>query len=76
MQTVKVDTKGKDCPIPLIELKKAISQIDVNDVVEVEFTCPEATTNLPNYAAEQGYEVLEYKELNEGPWSITIKKTK
>lgn len=76
MENIKLDTKGQDCPIPLIELRRAIAKAEVKDVIEVEFTCPEATTNLPKYAAENGYEVKKFEKLSEGVWTISVEKTK
>lgn len=76
METIKIDTKGQDCPIPLIELKKAVAKAEVKDVIELEFTCPEATTNLPRYAAENDYEVLKFDKIDKGSWTISVEKSK
>lgn len=74
MDVIKVDTKGLDCPIPLIELKKALKNAQDGQVIELEFTCPEAVTNLPNHCQENNHEVLSFHKLGSEGWKIVIKK--
>lgn len=73
MANFNIDTKGLDCPIPLIELKKALSEANDGDIIDLEFTCPEAVTNLPKHCKENNHEVLEFEKLNKG-WRIKVKK--
>lgn len=70
----KIDTSGKDCPIPLMELKKALNESSDGEVIEIIFTCPEAVENLPNYIQEQGHELLDFEKKNHEGWKITVKK--
>lgn len=72
-QEIKIDTMGKDCPIPLVELKKAIKESNKGDVVEILFTCPEAVETLPNYCADNGHDVLEFNKKGSEGWFIKIK---
>lgn len=74
METKKLDTIGQDCPMPLIRLKEAISESEPGQVIEVVFTCPEAVENLPNYAMENGHEVLSFEKNGSESWTIVIKK--
>lgn len=73
METVKVDVKGQDCPIPLMELKQALAQAQPGQAIEVEFTCPEATVNLPAYCQEAGVEVLSFEKNGRRSWKITVR---
>ncbi len=52
--------KGMDCPLPLIELKKALGDAEDGQIIEVEFTCPDAVVNLPGYCEEHNHEVLDF----------------
>ncbi|MGX7024935.1 sulfurtransferase TusA family protein [Vagococcus hydrophili] len=72
--TKEINTNGLDCPIPLIKLKEALKESQDGEVIKVLFTCPEAVENLPNYAEEQGHEVLDFKKLGKKGWEITVKK--
>ena len=60
MENIKLDTKGMDCPLPLIELKKALGDAEEGQIIEVEFTCPDAVVNLPGYCEEHNHEVLDF----------------
>lgn len=68
-----LDTRGKDCPIPLMELKKAIKNSSKGDTVKILFTCPEAVETLPNYCEENGHEVLEFRKNGSEDWYIEIR---
>lgn len=74
MGNIAVDTLGMDCPIPLIKLKEALANANKGETVEVLFTCPEAVENLPNYAAENGYEVILFEKIEPKGWKIVVKK--
>ena len=74
METIKIDTKGLDCPIPLIELKKALKDADAGQLIELEFTCPDAVTNLPRHCQENNHEVVSFDRLDSKAWKIVVKK--
>ena len=74
MDTIKLDTKGLDCPIPLMELKNALEGAEAGQVIEVEFTCPEATANIPNYCEENNIEILSFDKNANKSWTITVRK--
>ena len=74
METIKIDVKGLDCPIPLIEMKKALKSAEDDQLLEIEFTCPEATRSLPSYANEHEHKVVSFERLANGAWKIVIQK--
>ncbi|MGP1432002.1 MAG: sulfurtransferase TusA family protein [Treponema sp.] len=74
MDTLKIDTKGLDCPIPLIELKKALKEAATGQLIELEFTCPEAVTTLPRHCQENNHEVVAFDRLDNKAWKIVVKK--
>ncbi|MGY3766667.1 sulfurtransferase TusA family protein [Vagococcus vulneris] len=73
MERKIINTKGQDCPIPLMELKKAVKESKPGQEIELIFTCPEAVENIPNYALEQDFEVLDFNKIGTEGWTITIK---
>lgn len=75
MAEVKVDCRGKNCPVPLVETRKAIKKAAVGDVVEVVGTHPASKKEIPMAVSALGQELLDVNEKGE-EWTIRIKKTK
>ena len=44
--------------------------------MKIDFDCTQATEALPNWAAENGYPVTNYEQLDDASWTITIQKHK
>ena len=54
---ITVDCLGRACPVPVIELAKAVLTVDVGDVVEVLSDDPAARLDIPAWCRmkEQEY---------------------
>lgn len=68
----KIDTTGKNCPIPLFELQKAIAKSVAGECIELTFTCPEAIQNIANYCAQNNYKIDEFVKKNQDTWVVKI----
>lgn len=44
------------------------------DELKIDFDCTQATEAIPNWAAEQGYPVTNYEQLDDASWTITVQK--
>lgn len=44
------------------------------DALKIDFDCTQATEALPNWAAENNYNVTEFEQLDDASWTITIEK--
>lgn len=42
-----LDTTGKLCPFPLIELQRLIASLETGDKVVLDYDCGQATENIP-----------------------------
>ncbi|MDY4280701.1 MAG: sulfurtransferase TusA family protein [[Pasteurella] mairii] len=71
---VKLETAGLVCPFPLVEAKQAMAQLHKGDGLEIEFDCTQATEAIPNWAAEKGYEVTNFEQIDDAKWTITVIK--
>ncbi|WGE32029.1 MULTISPECIES: sulfurtransferase TusA family protein [Actinobacillus] len=71
---VKLETAGLVCPFPLVEAKEAMAKLNKGDELVIEFDCTQATEAIPNWAAEEGYEVTDYEQIDDAKWSITVIK--
>ena len=54
-----LDVKGLLCPLPVIKLSKAIKEIDVGQVVEMQATDPGAQPDMDAWAKNTGHELIE-----------------
>ena len=59
---VKLPTLGLVCPL------------NKGDGLEIEFDCTQATEAIPAWAAEEGYEVTNFEQIDDAKWSITVIK--
>ena len=53
-----VDALGKRCPVPVIELSKALPLVDVGDVVEVLADDEAARVDIPVWCRMKGQEYV------------------
>ncbi|MDG4947425.1 sulfurtransferase TusA family protein [Actinobacillus equuli subsp. haemolyticus] len=71
---VKLETSGLVCPFPLVEAKEAMAKLNKGDELVIEFDCTQATEAIPNWAAEEGYDVTDFKQIDDAKWTITVVK--
>jgi tRNA 2-thiouridine synthesizing protein A len=60
----ELDASGMRCPMPVLEMKKAITQVKVGDVVKVIATDVGTKKDFPAWAERTGNQILEVKEEN------------
>ncbi len=73
MDEIKVDCKGQNCPVPLVETRKALRKAEAGDIVEVTGTHASSKREIPMAARAMGLEVVDVKEDGE-VWTIRIKR--
>lgn len=71
---VKLEATGLVCPFPLVEAKEAMAKLNKGDGLIIEFDCTQATEAIPQWAAEEGYEVTEFEQIGDAKWTITVIK--
>jgi tRNA 2-thiouridine synthesizing protein A len=54
----KVDARGSACPGPLLEAKKAIGMVSINQTIEVLSGDPSTKNDIPKWADKVGHEFL------------------
>lgn len=72
---VKLETNGLICPFPLVEAKKAMAKLQKGDGLVIDFDCTQATETIPQWAAEEGYQVTNFVQLGDASWTITVVKS-
>ncbi len=76
LQAAKVvDARGSACPGPLLEAKKGIGTIKVDEVLEIWSGDARTKEDIPRWATKVGHEYLGYLEA-EGYDRIFIRRSK
>jgi tRNA 2-thiouridine synthesizing protein A len=70
-----VDARSSACPGPLLEAKKAIGAVKVDEVLEIWSGDPRTKQDIPKWAAKVGHEFLGVVEA-EGYDRILVKRLK
>ncbi|MGA4507161.1 sulfurtransferase TusA family protein [Propionibacteriaceae bacterium G1746] len=70
----RLDTLGQVCPFPLVEAKQAIAGLNPGDELVIDFDCTQATDSIPNWAAAAGHPVINFEQVGDASWTITVKK--
>ena len=55
-----VDARGSACPGPLLEAKKAIGSIKVNEILEIMSSDPGTKEDIPAWAGKVGHEYMGF----------------
>ncbi len=72
--TTTLDTKGMNCPLPILKAKKAIKDIADGDTLQVLSTDPGSVKDFEAFCRSTGNELLESSEAD-GVFTYMIKKT-
>ena len=68
-----LDTKGLNCPLPILKAKKAISQMDTGQTLEVHSTDPGAVMDFEALSRQTGHQLLESRQ-EEGIYVFLLQK--
>ena len=60
--TRSLDTSGKCCPMPIVELNKTMGRLTSGDVLEVLATDPGTRTDIPSWCERTGNELLQSEQ--------------
>lgn len=70
-----IDTKGQNCPIPILKAKKAIGEVGIGGTLEVLATDPGAVADFQAFSRTTGHEIVEQTEAG-GVYRFLIKRAK
>ena len=71
MDTIKeLDTRGLNCPLPILKTKKALADMVSGEVLRVVSTDPGSTRDFQAFARQTGNELVEQK--NEGDLFVHV----
>jgi TusA-related sulfurtransferase len=70
-----VDATGLSCPMPVIELAKAVREVDVGTVVRLLATDPAAKVDVPVWCRMQRQRLRSQAELD-GVWRFEVQRVR
>lgn len=73
MAEIHVDVRGETCPVPLVEMRKAVRKALPGDVIEIIGNNPASKKEIPMAADALSLKVVSVEE-NEKIWKIKILK--
>ena len=69
-----INVVGETCPVPLVEMRKAVRKASPGDIIEITGDHPPSKKEIPMAVESLGMELLEVKEKDDR-WTIRIKVT-
>jgi tRNA 2-thiouridine synthesizing protein A len=60
----ELDTRGLNCPLPILRTKKALGDLTSGQVLKVVATDPGAVKDFQTFSKQTGHELLQQGEAN------------
>ena len=74
MATQTLDTKGLNCPMPVLKAKKAIKGLDIGETIEILGTDPGSVKDFEAFCSATGNKLLESESIGDGVFRFLIEK--
>lgn len=68
-----LDTRGKSCPLPVLEATRGADRLEAGAILQVISDCPGAHADLQAWARQTGRELLEVADHAEGGQVYTLR---
>ena len=69
----ELDTRGLNCPLPILRTKKALGAIQSGQVLKIVATDPAAVRDFQAFSKQTGHALLSHSEAN-GEFTFLLKK--
>lgn len=69
----EIDTRGLNCPLPILRAKKALNDMQGGQVLKVVATDPGAVKDFEAFCRSTGQQLVDWKE-DAGVFTFNIKK--
>ena len=69
----EIDAKNLKCPLPILRCKKALSEIDPEQILKISATDPGATKDFQSFCKQTGHALITQEE-SDGILTFYIKK--
>jgi len=72
--TKEIDTRGLNCPLPILKAKKALSELVSGDVLKVLATDPGSMRDFQMFAKQTGNELVAQQALPGGEFVHLLRR--
>ena len=69
----EIDTRGLNCPLPILKAKKALAEMQSGEILKVVATDPMSTRDFQAFARQTGTELLG-QETHEGEFVHLLRR--
>ena len=69
----EIDTRGLNCPLPILKAKKALAEMQSGEILKVVATDPSSTRDFQAFARQTGNELLEQSQ-NDAEYTHFIRR--
>ena len=69
----EIDTRGLNCPLPILRTKKALGDVQSGQVLKVVATDPGSVKDFETFAKQTGHTLLQHAEAN-GEFTFFMRK--
>lgn len=73
MAQISVDVRGETCPVPLVEMRKALKKATEGDIIEITGTHPASKKEIPMAAKALSVKIISEEQLGD-EWKIKLQK--
>ena len=63
--TIELDTRGLNCPLPILKAKKALATMQSGELLKVVATDPGSVRDFQAFARQTGNELVEQQTLGD-----------
>ncbi len=69
-----LDTKGLNCPLPVLKARKALASVALGDCLTVHATDPASRIDFQHFCNMSGHELVDASE-SDGVFTYVIRRT-
>jgi len=73
MANLQVDVRGETCPVPLVEMRKALRKANEGDTIEILGTHPASKKEIPMAADALAVKIISNEQIG-NEWKIVLQK--
>jgi len=69
----EIDTRGLNCPLPILRTKKALGDVQSGQVLKVVATDPGSVKDFETFSKQTGHTLISHSEAN-GEFTFLMRK--